>query len=256
MLGAPKVIRYSSPMEIDDRLLAKAKAYQPDPRALDAIRQVPLLFAVGISGAGKDTVLTQLRNHYNSRYQFMVSYTTRKPRENHGVMEREGVEYYFIDPATADRMLDDKAFVEVNYYADNIYGTGIAEIARANEAHKTVIKDVDVHGIGNYVRLGMNVKPVFLLPPSYEVWWERLTTRYNDTHNSEDIQKRMRTALDELDYALDNDFFYLVINDDLDKTVDTMNRIAAGEAIEPRDERAIEVARQIAHEIKSRLDAF
>lgn len=240
-------------MEVDADLLAKAQAYQPDPQSLDSIRDVPLLFAVGISGAGKDTVLTRLRNDYSDQYQFMVSYTTRKPRENRGIMERDGVDYYFIDASTADKMLSEKAFVEVNYYADNIYGTGIAEIARANEAHKTVIKDVDVHGVGNYVRLGMNVKPVFLLPPTYDVWWQRLTARYGDNPDPEDIKKRMRTALDELDYALENDFFYLLLNGDLEKTVDVMNRIAAGEAIEQRSPEAMRVARQIAEEIKVRL---
>lgn len=240
-------------MIVEESLIQKAADYRPDEAALDAIRHVPLLFAVGITAAGKDTVLNRLVGENSHQFQFLVSYTTRLPRKNDGVLERSGVEYHFIDPPTAERMIDEGKFVEVNYFAGNIYGTGIAEIAAAQTAQKISVKDVEVQGIGDYMRLGMNLKPVFLLPPSFDIWWKRLTTRYGHDLKGDNLDRRLNTARRELQYALDHDFFYLVINDDLELTVQSMVNIAHDNGGIRRPERAISLIQQIIDEIDTRL---
>lgn len=240
-------------MEMHEELSRKVEAYKPADAALDPIRSVPLLFAVGISGAGKDTVLKRLAALHRDSYQFMVSYTTRRPRVNQGVHERNGKEYHFIDMSTAMRMLDQGAFVEVNHYADNLYGVGIDEIVQAKQSGKMIIKDVDINGVINFVRLNMNVKPVFILPPSYEIWWERLVVRYGGTVDYTDLAKRMKTALNELSLALKHEYFYLVINDKVDLTVERIHAIAKGESDDPRPAHAINVIHEIVEAIHEKL---
>jgi len=240
-------------MESDRNLEQKVATYAPADNALKSIRAVPLLFIVGISGAGKDTVAGELLSKHAKDYQLMTSYTTRKPRENHGVMERDGVDYHFIDFQTAEDMLDEGAFLEANYYAGNVYGTSIAEIAKAGSTHKTVINDIEVKGVGQYVALGMNVKPVFLLPPDFKTWWDRLMARYEGLPDQRDIHKRMKAALMELDYVLQNDFFYLVVNNQLQHTVEVIAQITHDKMAEKRPASAIEVAKKIASEIEGAL---
>lgn len=240
-------------MIVDESLIQKAANYRPDEAALDAIRHVPLLFAAGITAAGKDTVLNRLVDENPHKFQFLVSYTTRLPRKNDGVLERSGVEYHFIDSPTAKHMIDEGKFVEVNYFAGNIYGTGIAEIAAAQTAHKISVKDVEVQGIGDYMRLGMNLKPVFLLPPSFDIWWKRLTTRYRYDLKVDNLDRRLSTARRELQYALDHDFFYLVINDDLETTVQDIIKIAEDQQTERRPVQAIDLIHQIIQGIDTQI---
>src|SRR4029079_16121363 len=127
-------------MESAEKLRIRALAYKATPQALQSIRDIPLVFLVGISGAGKDTVMHKLIASHPNTYEFMISYTTRQPRSNNGVMEQNGVDYYFIDTKTAKHMLDQGEYLETNFYADNIYGTSIAEVARVGRSGRTIIR--------------------------------------------------------------------------------------------------------------------
>src|SRR5688500_2742247 len=116
-------------MEIDPRLRQKLTTYKPDPTAIRSIADAPLVFLVGIAGAGKNSLLTEILRRYSDTYQFIVSHTTRPPRSNNGVMEQDGVNYHYIDFTTAERMLDEGEYVEANVvHYEDIYGTSIAEI--------------------------------------------------------------------------------------------------------------------------------
>jgi guanylate kinase len=245
---------YSKYMELDERLIQKVTSYKPSLEAVAHISTTPILFVVGITGAGKDTIQRNLVAAHQNEYRFIVSHTTRAPRENHGTLEQDGVDYHFVDFAQIDQMIDNKQFVEAKVvHFDNVYGTSIAEIEAAQREDKIAITDIEVKGVREYVDLGMNVKPVFLLPPSYEVWWERLTARYSGKMLDQDLRKRMQTALMEIEHAVATDYFYIVINDDLNDTVDLVNRIAHGEAVEPHYHKAMDIAEQFLQRMREKL---
>ncbi len=240
-------------MDSDEKLIEKVTNYKPSEAMLSTVRQVPLLLAAGISGAGKDTVLQKLIAKYPDDYHFLVSHSTRPPRENNGVMEQNGVKYFFIDKQTAEQMLDEGTYIEANYYVGNVYGASMGEIAKAGQEHKILVSDVDVNGIDNYVRRGMNAKPVFLLPPSYAAWQERLLKRYGAAVDTDDLRERLTTALDELEFAMGHDYFYLVVNDNLDETVEFVHRIARGDDIAVHRDDATAISEEIASGIKAKL---
>lgn len=245
---------YSKHMELDEKLISKVANYRPVQAALEPIRTVPLLFTVGITAAGKNVVLDRLMRQHPDEYYFVVSHTTRAPRENHGVMETDGVEYHFVDFADIDKMLDNQAFVEANViHFRDVYGTSIAEIKKAEELSRIAVSDVDIKGIGQYVGLGLNVKPVFLLPPSYEIWMQRLLTRYDGKPNKHDLYMRMTSALEELEHALAVDYYYIVVNDELDRTVKLVNEIAHGEPVEPHFQKAMDIAESLISRIREEL---
>lgn len=230
---------------IDDSLVSKVADYQPSLERLRDFIDTPMVLTVGISGAGKDTLTHELMQQYPGKYQLFVSHTTRPPRENHGVMEQDGREYHFIDFATADRMLDNHDFIEANVYSDNVYGTSVQELQRAHDAGKTLINDIDVNGVAHAVGLLPACKPIFILPPSYEVWKQRLMKRYTAEVDKEDWRWRMLRAKAEIEQALSHDYFYLLVNQDLQEAAAEIDAIAQGTMQDHRPARAVAAAQDI-----------
>jgi guanylate kinase len=235
-----------------DLLTPKLTAYQPDASVKQLIKDTPILLLVGPTGAGKDSLKDKLLE--TGQYHHIVSHTTRKPRINHGILEQDGREYHFIDKATAEKMLDEHGFIEAKMYSGNLYGTSVAEIRAAHDEGKIAMTDLEVQGVAEYKALDPSVMAVFLLPPDFRTWQERLQRRYGDVVDAEDSRLRMQTALDELQQLLTTNYYVAVINDDLEETyqhiktvVDSQNHTTPDEA------RARAVAEQLAKDIQAHL---
>lgn len=237
---------------IPQRLIEKLASYTPSPAAIELIRSVPTLLLVGISGAGKDTVKHKLLQ--NGNYHHIVSHTTRSPRRNHGAIEQNGVDYHFIDYTTAENMLDNHGYIEAKGYSNNVYGTSVGEFQLAHDEQKIATTDLEVQGVEEYMKLAPHsVRPVFLLPPSYEVWQKRVLQRYGDDHkdHGEDLKLRTKTAEKELDQLLSTSYFFAVINDNLEETVQKVDTIAkTGKQDETERQKAIDIASQILKKLR------
>ncbi|HET7060253.1 MAG TPA: hypothetical protein VFH99_02990 [Candidatus Saccharimonadales bacterium] len=229
-------------------LKQKLQDYKPSAATIELVQNTPILLLVGVSGAGKDSIKHQLLK--TRRYHHIVSHTTRRPRENQGILEQDGREYHFINLADAEKMLDDGAFVEAKMYSGNVYGTSAAEIQRAHDEHKIALTDIEVQGVAEYETITDSVQALFVLPPSYEVWQQRLKSRYEGVIEHEDIRRRMQTAKTELHEALQKDYFRFVINDDLDRAVETADTIAHGAP----PGRESETARALAQDLLAKLN--
>lgn len=241
-------------MELTDALRQKVAGYSPDTALLAPIRKAPLLFLSGIAGAGKDSTLAQLLATYPNEYSLFVSHVTRPIRQNNGVMERDGVEYHFINFAQAERLLDTHKYIEADIYVGNIYGTTIVEVKRIYDLGKIAVNDVTVWGAGNFVKLGLNARPVFLLPPNYHAWRTRLEKR--GKMPAQELKRRLETAVQEITYALSVPFFYFVINDDLENTAKIVNHIGHGEAVDRHYPAAVHVAEDLLAKIKAELQTI
>jgi guanylate kinase len=241
-------------MELSKTLIAKIAEYIPDEQTVKLVRNTSVVFLVGIAGAGKDTIQRRLFTTYPGVYHAIVSHTTRAPRENRGIMEREGVEYHFINLKTAESMIDEQRFVEVKVvHQKDVYGTSTAEIKRAHDDGKIAITDLDVQGVDEYEQLSQQVKAVFVLPPSFKVWQQRLTSRYNGQIDWQDLQRRMNTAKEEIEHVLATSYYYIVINDDLDDVTFAVHSVATGHRTERRSQQSVEVAQEILSGINNAL---
>lgn len=199
--------------------------YRPSPATVDLVKHTPILLLVGVSGAGKDTIKQQLLA--TGEYRHIVSHTTRAPRENSGELEQDGVDYNFISKEKAVEMLHAGEFVEANKYSGNIYGTSVAEIRAAHDEGKIAVTDLEVQGVAVYKQISSSVIAVFVLPPNYEEWQRRLRSRYGEKGaDPADIEKRMRTAIAELQEALDKPYYHFVVNENIDEAVKAVNSIA------------------------------
>ena len=187
----------------------------------------PLLRPVvlsGPSGVGKSTLIGLLKQMFPESFSFSVSHTTRKPRPG----EEEGVHYYFVSKEQFDELVEQNAFIEHASFAGNSYGTSYHTLEVARSRQKIALLDIDVQGIKTIKQVWNSEKglrPAFvqIVPPSYNELRKRLVGR-GDT-SEEAIQKRLVTALNELTYTMQPDFFdYVVVNDDLEIAVEKLAR--------------------------------
>lgn len=174
----------------------------------------------GPSGGGKTSVCGKLLERRED-VVFSVSATTRAPRP----YETEGLHYRFVDRGRFEEMIERDELLEWAEVHDELYGTPRDQLETCREEGRTLLLDVDVQGARDIRRRVPGAVLVFLLPPSAEVMLERLRKRGSE--GEEELRRRMRTALAELDAV--GEFDYAVVNDDLAATVDAVEAIMAAE---------------------------
>lgn len=225
--------------------------YETPTAVKEHLSETKVVLLAGISGAGKDTIMHLMLQQ--PLFRPVVSHTTRPPRINNGVHEQDGVDYYFIDQDRARTMLEDGAFVEAKYVHGTIYGTSVAEVMGVGD-DRIALTDLDVQGVAEYATLSNNIVPIFIVPPDYETWINRLSKRYATQEEFEaEWPKRRDSALYELSHALEAPYYHFLVNDDLSYAVEVVTDIAKNpEIIRSGDEMARTAARQLHEAIRSR----
>ena len=186
----------------------------------DAARAgIPFVVAAP-SGTGKTTVCRKILER-DAGIVFSVSHTTREKREG----EVDGRDYFFVDAVEFDRLVETGAFLEHARYNDNHYGTSLAEVARSLSAGRDMLLEIEVQGAGQVRSRRPDARLIFLMPPSLRTLEQRLRDRGTDDEGQ--IQRRLREASREL--AAVTQFDYAVVNDDLDRCVQAVLAIVAGE---------------------------
>ena len=199
--------------------------YKMSNTARDLVKSTDIILLVGVAGAGKDTIKKRLI--LTGDYVDIVSHTTRSPRVNTGIQEIDGVDYHFVDIAQIAAMLKHEEFIEAKYVHGTVYGTSIDAVKKAHDTKKIAITDIDVQGVAEYKKISQHVRAIFILPPSYEEWQRRLLKRYGQAGaDPADLEKRMHTAIAELEEALSKPYYHYVVNENLDEAVEAVDSIA------------------------------
>lgn len=203
-----------------------ADNYKIDQSGIEIVRNSKTVFVVGITSAGKDTIVKRLLE--SPDYHSIVSHTTRQPRVNNGVMEKDGVDYHFITRDQMASLLSEHKMVEVNCYGGNYYGVSIGELAKASAQNKIAISDVEVNGVSSFYDIAPNsITAIFIVPPDYETWQKRIRHRYESIELfNKDWHDRRQIAINELEYVLRVPHYHFVINDELDRAVRITDKIA------------------------------
>ncbi len=199
--------------------------YQVSDRALRAITDLRLVLLVAPTSAGKNTVIRhQLQT---GRYYFVVSDTTRQPRINDGVKEKNGREYWF---RTEEEMLDDIRQGELLeaeiIHEQQVSGISIRELEKAKNQRKIAITDVDIHGMHNIMKIKPDATAVMLVPPNFDEWQRRLAARGRMT--PEERARRFKTALKIFEDGLEQDYYHFVISENVEQSGAILDAIVAG----------------------------
>jgi len=177
----------------------------------------------GPSGVGKGTLIAELLKRI-PELELSVSATTREPRDG----EQDGRDYHFLEPDEFNRRAAAGEFLEFATYSGNRYGTLRSEIERHLAAGHSVVLEIEVQG-ARQVRAAMPESvQIFIAPPDPAALRERLMARGKDS--PEAIDARLAVAAQEL--AAKDEFPYQVVNDELERAADELQRIVQAELVE------------------------
>jgi guanylate kinase len=174
-----------------------------------------VLVITGPSGVGKGTLIRGLLQRMPG-LELSVSATTRPPRPG----EVDGRDYYFLSEDEFQRRVDRGEFVEHATYAGHRYGTLRSELERPACA---IVLEIDLQGARQVREALPEATQVFIAPPSLEELRRRLERRAAET--PEQIRQRLAAALAEL--AAQREFAHVVVNDDVQRALDELERLAA-----------------------------
>ena len=161
------------------------------------------------SGAGKTTLVKMLSKMDN--YEISISHTTRQPRPD----EINNKDYYFVKEDEFKRLIKNKEFLEYAKVFNNFYGTTRTPVIDKLNKGKNVLFDIDWQGADQIKNKKLDYKLItfFILPPSKEVLFERLSNR--DMKDKLIAEERMKQFGRDVLHWINYD--YVVINNDLDE---------------------------------------
>ena len=160
------------------------------------------------SGAGKTTLVNLLSKLKN--FEVSISHTTRQPRPN----EVDKKDYYFISEGNFKRLIQNEEFLEYAKVFDNFYGTSRTPVIDNLNKGKNVLFDIDWQGADQIKNKKLDYKLItfFILPPSKEVLFERLSNR--DMKDKLIAEERMKQFGRDVLHWINYD--YVVVNENLD----------------------------------------
>ena len=173
------------------------------------------------SGAGKTTLVKMLSKIDN--YEISISHTTRQPRLN----EENNKDYYFVNEDEFKRLINNQEFLEYAKVFNNFYGTTRTPVIDKLNKGKNVLFDIDWQGADQIKNKKLDYKLVtfFILPPSKEVLFERLSNR--DMKDKLIAEERMKQFGRDVLHWINYD--YVVINDDLDNCYSKITKLINAE---------------------------
>ncbi len=175
------------------------------------------------SGAGKTSIARALLKA-DTNLVLSVSATTRPPRPG----EVDGVDYFFIAMSQFEEMKAADQFLESARVFDNFYGTPRVKVETQLSIGRDVLFDIDWQGTQQLRESArIDLVSVFILPPSLAELERRLRGRAQDS--DEVVRKRMARASDEMSHWPEYD--YIVVNQDMEKSIATVQTILAAERL-------------------------
>ena len=160
------------------------------------------------SGAGKTTLVNLLSKL--DKFDISISHTTREPR----VSEKPNKDYYFVNEDEFNRLINNQEFLEYAKVFNNFYGTTRTPVIDKLNRGKNVLFDIDWQGADQIKNKKLDYKLItfFILPPSKEILFERLSNR--DMKDKLIVEERMNQFGRDVLHWINYD--YVVINDNLE----------------------------------------
>lgn len=165
----------------------------------------------GPSGVGKTTISNRILKRRRDIW-YSVSATSRPRRQG----ERNGREYFFLSEARFKDWIRRKRFIEWAEVHGHLYGTPKKYLEDRLRRGCHVLLDVDVQGGVALKRIFPDGIFIFIKPPSFTELKKRLAKR--NTETAADLQNRLAAAWREIKQQ--REYGHVVINDDLERTVD------------------------------------
>ncbi len=211
----------------------------------DQPRRGVLLVVAGPTAVGKGTLIKALLEQY-PEIEWSVSCTTREPRET----EVDGEDYHFVTEAEFERMRREGELLETAVvHGTDHYGTPRRPVEEALAAGRDIVLEIDYQGARSIRTAMPEAALVFVAPPSIEALKSRLEDRH--TESDEEIARRLRSVRTEITNL--GMFQYVIVNDELDKAIETLVAIYLAEGVRMRALRWQGLQERLLGELESEL---
>ena len=196
--------------------------YKPDASVLELLNKTKFVVLSGTTASGRNSLINILLK--SDKYHFIVSDTTRDPRENNGILEQNGREYWFkSEEELLDGLLAGQYLEAAVIHRQQVSGMHVDEIIKAQQAGQTALHEVDIQGALRFHDFKLSALVVFLLPPGLKVWLERLQGRGHMAKS--EIRRRLESAEYEIEVALRQEFICFVVNHEIHDTAAEVDAI-------------------------------
>ena len=185
----------------------------------------PLIIIISSpSGAGKTSICKKLLD-LDLNIRLSISVTTRTARDN----EIDGKDYYFVSSDEFREMIDNNKFLEHAKVFNNYYGSLREHVDNHQANGNDVLFDIDWQGAQQIINSDYSrIITIFIMPPSKESIKQRLLTRQKDSgDNIETVKNRMMEYETEISHQ--NEYKYIIINDNLEDCANEIIKIIADE---------------------------
>ena len=206
----------------DSARLSSKSSIDPGAASEPAIGR--LIIISGPSGVGKNTVVRGMAARRS--FHFSVSATTRTARPG----EADGVDYHFIDHEAFAMMIREDRLLEWAEFAGSRYGTPRKEVLGPLANGNDVVLDIEVTGAIRLMEVFPEAISIFVMPPSIGELEARMRGRRDMTEAQ--ISTRLALAGEQMKIGPLR-FGHVVVNEDLEKTVDAIMHIIGPTAPEP-----------------------
>lgn len=179
-----------------------------------------LLILSAPSGAGKTSLARALIEKVPNTHM-SISHTTRNCR----IGEQHGVDYFFVNDAEFQEMIENNQFLEYAKVYDRFYGTSRQNIEEMLQNNINVLLDVDWQGARAVKSLMSEAISVSIVPPSRQELEKRLRNRGRDPEAV--IEKRMRQAESEMSHCHEAD--HIILNDNFDFALQDLQYVLQGQ---------------------------
>jgi len=183
----------------------------------------PVFVITGTSGEGKSTLARALAGRV-AEVELAVSATTRPRRPT----EEDGRDYYFLSDEEFDRRLEVGDFlewVELPWGEGYRSGTLWSELDRIASEGRSPLLEIETGGALRVRDRVPAAVTIFVTAPSSEELERRLRSRATESEG--EIEERLDVAQGQL--ALEPEFKYKIVNDNLDRALGELEGIVRAE---------------------------
>ncbi len=207
--------------------------YQPSEEAKKLLKKTKLVLFVGPSSSGKNTIINELVK--SGEFASLVSDTTRKPRENDGIMEQNGREYWFRTEADILQDVKDGMFLEASViHNQQVSGQSVRELIKTAEKGLISINEIEVVGADNVYAIKPDTQFYFVMPPSFDEWMARMRVR--GVLPEDEAIRRMQSAEMEIEMALSRPYYRFVVNDTFVKATERLEKMIETDSFSDADQ--------------------
>ena len=217
--------------------------YRPAAHVLDRLGQVNFVAVVAPTATGKTTTIKDAVRRW-PEIHMVQNTTSRQPRPG----ERDGVDYFFRTDEDMEARIARGEYVQV---APKLFGHWYATEPEGYATDGVAVLAVLAEVVPTFRSLPFKtMRTVFMVPPSWEVWQQRLKTH---SFTLDQLKGRIHEAIASLKFGLEDTQTQFLVNDGLEQAAEDFATLALGKPMSERLQADQVRAREI---VKSLLEKF